>query len=206
MNDENKLRILSQVITTTELLLNQSTILCEVLNYSTEAESISTRISTINEEIDQRILDMSVVGYNNTIANDEKASILFDICNQILHLSRNVGIVAKSFVRFNITDIKEEVAFPLVDFEKSFSLLMEIFVSIRNDENVNLCLDKVFELRQIYIRNSNGYDAVMKKLFNSDESVIDIVRWKDIYASVNRVYVGISDMIVFIMKYLMFGE
>lgn len=46
----------------------------------------------------------------------------------------------------------------------------------------------------------------MRKLFNSDESVIDIVRWKDIYASVNRVYVGISDMIVFIMKYLMFGE
>ena len=204
--DEDKLRILSQLVTTTELLLNQTTILCEVINYTSEAESISTRISTINEEIDQRILDMSVVGYSRSIANDEKASILFDICNQILHLSRNISIVAKSFVRFNIEEVKENVAIPLVDLEKSFSILMDIFVAIKSAENVNMCLDKVFELRQIYIHNSNGYDLVMKELFNNNESPIDVIRWKDIYASINRVYVGISDMIVYIMKYLMFGE
>lgn len=204
MTEEDKNFIFEKILIISEIILNQSTILCELLDYPDDSVNISTRLVSLSEEVDQNIMELTLSGYEKKLINDNKDAIAFDIINRMLRFSRNLSIVGKSFVRYNIIDIKDTIISPIVDIEKSLKLFMEIAVLVKKDNNSKVCMAKAMDIRQIYTLNSNRYDSNMRALFENPTDALDVMRWKEIYASVNRVYVDLSEILGLLMKYLMF--
>lgn len=206
MNKDDLTMVYTNAIQLTSLLIKQSSILTEMLD-SNDDEMASRRVSSVAEEIDSFVMAQSLVGYEmKDVVNDVQAFYLFDFYNLMLTVSKNIDYVGKSFIRYNIRGVKEEIYEQIMDIERMNKLLMEVFVKMKNGGKSKDYISMVLELRKLYFINSNRFDENMKVLFSDPDDVLEVIKMRALYTSINRVYVSFNDMIALLMKYMMFVE
>lgn len=204
MKEEINDLFVTNVIEVLSLLSKQSSILKEIVEYPGDAEIIARRISALTEEVDAIVMQMTFYGYEKDYSKDSKAMFLYDFFNHFLTHSRNMNYIAKAYVRYNVDEVREEIIEFVSDIEECNKLLTSIFVSFKSSSERKNAIPMVLELRNICARNSNRFDEDMRLLFSSPDDILEVLKMKAVYASLNRVYVTLNDLVALIMKYFMF--
>lgn len=179
-------RIFDMLISLSDLVVKETTILCEVIDFISDAETIARRVSVVESEADNLMHSLVVHYRDNDLRNDDEAMVYFEIARSLETITDAIENLGNTLVAYNVTELREDIIAFLSNINGASKYLIEVLNDIRYNTSKWNLQKHIIEINELCDEGERYYSASMRRLFESEKDAIEIIKWKEIYTLTNE--------------------
>lgn len=187
-----------------ETLKDECDLMCEVIDCIEDVETISKRVSILEDDADNIAHEITYFYDDHKLVEDKEAMAVYDIVLAIEECTDKVDDLVKDLVRMNVTNMKDNAVVSIINAEAASAKLMDVIFAIKDYDGIHKPFKEIIELDHFKIESEKMYDIHMRKLFSSNDDILDIIRWKEIYMSFRELFESYEDISEKCSKYIMY--
>lgn len=184
--------VLDSMVSIADNILKEAETLCELIDSVGDADSIAKRIGIIENDADLKMNQLNFYFRENHLSIDEEASMLMNLARNLERCSDAVANLASAFVRFNITELRNDVDVSIMNAVSAGKLVIELVLLLKETDKLNSPYKIIVEISHYKDESIAIFNSCISKLFSGDEEIIDVIRWKEIYSNCRSVFDSLS--------------
>lgn len=119
---------------------------------------------------------------------------IYGLIKSIDDITDLVEDVANRFNMFNISSVRPEALELGQKIEKATTVLHQLMVEFKNHKKSRKIMQLVKDVNSVEEEGDRLYREFVKRLFSGEESVLEIIKWKDIYDDMENVLDACEDV------------
>lgn len=186
-----------------EILQKECNALCGIIDFEDDPETVAKKVGILENDADEINHAINYYYKDNNLNEDREAYSLFEILVTLEQCTDDIDELARDFVRYHVTEIKDNAVASLINTEAAASKLIEILFAMRKIDKAHSPFREILELDHFKVESSKHYDIHMMKLFMTEKDPIEVIKWKDIYMSIRRVFETYEDIAELCARYVL---
>lgn len=165
----------------------------ELMNNYVDVSAKASAIHDLEHAADSevhRLCDALHIAFITPIDRED----IYGLIKSIDDITDHVEDVANRFDMFNIEKVRPEAIEMGKLIVKATNVLNELMVEFKNHKKSKKIMQLVKDVNSVEEEGDRLYRKIVKKLFTQDESVVDIIRWKDVYDDMENVLDSCEDV------------
>jgi len=196
--------VFNNICRLSDVLRTECETLCEIIDFEYDIEVIARKVSALEDDADNIYHEITYYYVEKRLADDKEAMMILTIADAIEETTDLVDELARDLIRYNITSIKDNAFSSIKSCGSAANKLIELINTVRKNSKVDSPYKKIIELDHFKVENNKVYDNQMRKLFTNEKDPIEVIKWKDIYASLRSIFVSYEHISDLCGKYLFF--
>ena len=182
--------VFSQMSKICQTLISEAEVLCELIDFINDVNSVGKRISALEDEADNIMHNIGFYYRENKLFEDPEASTVLEIVTAIEKCTDLIDDIAQSFIRLNIDEVKDNIVSSFMSSGSGAVKMSETINSIHHMNKANSPMRDIIDLDYYKIEYQRIYDINMKKLYTNGNDPLDVLRWTAIYDAFKRLFEG----------------
>lgn len=188
MEQSSKLEIFENMTKVSEILTRETSILGELVDFISDSDVVSKRIGALETEADDINHYITRIYRETELSKDDEAMRLFKVFSKLEECTDVIDELATAIVSYNVTEIRSEMVQDLVLIDSCANKgINELIHSLKDDDYFTsqklIILINHFKSTAISNEANN-----MRMLFTTEENPIEIIRWKEIIITFQKVF------------------
>ena len=201
MKDSDREYIFTEILKLTAILQKECLEICELIEFADDAQTIAKKVSSHEEDADTLIHELNYYYGETRLSEDNEGRALYLVADAIEGCTDLVEELAKDFVRFNVTSLKDNSVSDILNIERAASKLTELIVKLRRADKANSAYMDIIELDHFEVEAGKTYDINLTKLFRTEIDPVNVIKWQRIYESIYAVFDGYEKISEVCAKY-----
>ena len=193
--------IFSQMSKLCQSLISEAEVLCELIDYINDVNSVGKRISALEDEADNIMHNIGFYYREGKLFDDREAASILDIVNAIEKCTDLIDDIAQSFIRLNIDEVKDNIFSSFMSSGTGAMKMAETVNTIHHMNKANSPMRDIIDLDYFKIEYQRIYDINTKKLYTNGNDPLDVLRWTAIYDAFKKLFEGYESVAEACAKY-----
>ena len=205
MKDQDREYVFAGINRICQSLISEAEVLCELIDDAGVFDSVSRRIASLEDEADDVKHELNYYYQENKLFKDQEAMLLLDLAGAVEDCTDLVDDVCKTFIRLNITEIKDSVVSCFISVGTGAVKMTELMNSVRHRNKVDTPVKDIIELDHYKVEYRKIYNLNMKRLYVDGADPLEVMRWTAVYDSFMELFDAYEHVAESCGKYCIFS-
>lgn len=188
MKESERIEVFARLNHICRYVIEEAEVLNELINYMEDKDSISRKISSIEDEADVEMHALHFYYQNESLLRDNEAMLIFEVIHAVEDCTDTIDDVGEALIRYNVTEMNETLATAIYNVKGAAEKVSELIGLIQNVPTNKTPTKQIIELDRYKIEYKKVYDEAIKDMFTNNYNPVDVLRMHKIYDAFMDVY------------------
>ena len=206
MKESDREYIFTGIARMCQSLMSEADILCELIDEEADVDSVARHMSSLEDEADNISRDIQYYYQENRLYRDADCMMLLDIVNSIEKCTDLIYDVAKTFIRYNVYEVKDSIVSSFMSSGTGAVKMAEVMNKIRKMNKGDVPVRDLIELDNYSVEYMKIYELNMRKLCVNGADPLEVIRWIAVYDAFKKLFEAYEDVAEVSGKYCLFMD
>ena len=187
-------------------LISEAEVLCELIDEDGDFDSVVRHISSLEDEADNIIHEIEYYYQDNRLFRDPDYMMILDIVMAVEACTDLIYDIAKTFVRLNIYEVKDNIVSSFMSAGSGAVKMSELMNRLRRMNKADIPIKDLIELDHYSVEYKKIYELNMKKLYVDGTDPLEVMRWTAVYDAFKKLFEEYENVAECSGKYCMFMD
>lgn len=187
MKKKNEYNYFDEFVANSNYIVESAEILKDTLeNYNkNNLENNIEKVHKLENEADYRLHNMRNYLIKDFLPPIDREDIIL-IGHRLDDVEDFIDEILINFNILNISEIRSDSVEITELLIRACKALREALINFKNFKRFDLIKEKIIEVNNLEEQGDKSYENAMKKLYNEEKNVLEIIKWTSIYTSLEN--------------------